>query len=107
MDVLDCVSEHNILPVITNETVTLASDEFGLRGRVDDCAMDILSEVGQVQPAPPAPHLDVLEDKTGAGDCLVASNNARRQDCIIDLDVAQSDVIEADKVVRFTWCKWI
>ena len=69
--------------------------------------MNILSEVVNGQSTPPSGSLNVLEHKACARNGLITMDDSRRKDCIVDLDVAQGDILESYEVVCLTWCKRI
>ena len=56
-----------------------------------------------MQPAPPARLLHVLEDKAGAGNRFIAADHSRREDCVVDLYVAQRYVLKLYEAVSFAW----
>ena len=98
-DVLNSVLHKQVLPIVTDEAIALTRDEVGSRARVDDRSMDIVHEVVQVEQAPPARCLHILEREASARQCRIAANDAWREDRVVHLNVVQSDALDVDKVV--------
>ena len=51
--------------------------------------------------------VNVIEFKTSARVCFIASDDTRWQKCVVDIDVAKCKVCEGDQSTRFTRLQWV
>ena len=69
--------------------------------------MDVVNEVVEAELAPPAVSVHILEHEVGAWIASRASNDARGKDSVVNLDVAESDILEGNKLICIAWRKGI
>ena len=91
--------------IVANKAVSILSDETWDRLRVSDGSLDLVNEVVQVELAPPAVSIDVVEDNARAWVVFVAENDARGKNSVVNLNVVQSDILDGNQLVRGAWCE--
>lgn len=93
--------------IVANKAISILSNKAWDRLRVSDRSLDLVNEVVQVELAPPAVSIDVVEHNSSAWVVFVAQNDARGKDSVVNLNVVQSDILDGDKLVRGAWCERI